>query len=40
MYARLALGFAHPDVARRYVAAALAFQPDHARARAFAAQHP
>jgi dienelactone hydrolase len=40
LYARLALGFGHPEIARRYIAAALTFAPDHARARAFAAQHP
>ena len=40
LYARLALGFGNLDVARRYIAAALTFIPDHAGARALAAQHP
>ena len=40
LYARLALAFGHPDVARRYIAAALTFIPDHAGARKLTAQHP
>ena len=39
-WARMADLFKHPDVARRYVGAALLFMPNHARARAFAAQRP
>lgn len=39
-WARMADLFHHADVARRYVGAALLFMPNHARARAFAAQHP
>jgi hypothetical protein len=39
-WASMADFFEKPDVARRYVGAALLFVPDHARARAFAAQHP
>jgi len=40
LFARLALGFDHPDVARGYLDAALRFAPDHAGARALSAQHP
>lgn len=40
LWARLAELFEQPDVARRYVGAALLFMPDHAGARAFAAQPP